>query len=301
MEDYKIGIVTVLYNSESVLEDFFSSLESQNYTNFVLYIIDNASSDASVPLVKKLMRDASFPTNLICNAINMGVARGNNQGIELAVQDKCDYILLSNNDVVLDSGCIRNLLMACIDNHKKIIVPKIYFYNSNRLWYAGGSFVDFKGNVAHWGYLKEDTTKYDIVKTVDYAPTCVALLHTSVFTEVGLFDENYFVYYDDTDFMRRLKRNKIEVLYFPQAFLWHKESMSTGGMRSDFSVYYMARNQIYFVLKFFDFGKCFFFFLYLILHLVFRKIFILSFRQLKILFQGYKDGVLLYKNFLMKK
>lgn len=291
-----IGIVTVLYNSEKVLREFFFSLNKQTYKDFRLYVIDNASSDYSLEVARQLTKEVDFQSYFICNKQNYGVAKGNNQGIKKALSDGCDYILLSNNDIVLNENCIELLLDKSKSDEIKVVVPKIFFYNSEYLWYAGGRFIDYKGAVAHWGYMERDTTEYNEAKFVEYAPTCVALIHSSIFSEIGYFDEKYFVYYDDTDFMRRLKLKKINVLYYPLAFLWHKESMSTGGMRSDFSIYYMSRNQIFYVLKYLSNIKLITFLSYSICHFFIKKIFNLSFRQKKILFKGYKDGWVLYRN-----
>ena len=284
-----VGIVTVLYNSAKVLDDYFLSLANQTYKNFILYVIDNASSDNSIDIVKNVSQITSFPVRIICNKNNLGVAKGNNQGIEMAMKEGCDYILLSNNDIVLESECIRVLL---------VVVPKIFFYNSDLLWYAGGGFIDTKGAVSHWGYLERDSLKYSCDIDVDYAPTCVALIATSVFLEIGMFDEKYFVYYDDTDFMRRLKINKINVHFCPQAILWHKESMSTGGMKSDFSVYYMSRNQIYYSFKYFNKITLLIMLLYLFCHYIGKKIWSYSYEQQKILMKGYQDGYTLYRSTL---
>ncbi len=291
-----IGVITVLYNGEKVLEDYFCSLNKQTCKDFILYIIDNASSDQSLNLANKLSQEVNFQTCFICNKQNYGVAKGNNQGVKQALADGCDYILLSNNDIVFNDNCIELLLKKSKAAKSKVVIPKILFYKSDILWYAGGGFIDYKGAVAHWGYMEKDVPQYNKAKFVEYAPTCVALIHSSVFSSVGYFDEKYFVYYDDTDFMRRLRLNKIDVLYYPQAFLWHKESMSTGGMKSDFSIYYMSRNQIYYVLRYFSKLKIVIFLLYTIFYFFTRKIFLLSSKQRKILLKGYKEGWILYKN-----
>ena len=132
MNGKKIGIVTVLYNSESVLDDFFSTLERQSYKNFVLYVVDNKSPDNSLNKTKELAKSVSFETVIIENQQNDGVAKGNNLGIEKALADSCDYILLSNNDVVLYEDTILNLLMAAERNNDLVVVPKILiYYNKN--------------------------------------------------------------------------------------------------------------------------------------------------------------------------
>src|SRR5574344_12596 len=97
-----IGIVTVLYNSESVLDDFFLSLEKQTFTHFRLYVIDNKSPDQSLAVSRNLLEKSTLDFALIENATNEGIAKGNNLGIKAALEDGCNYVLLSNNDVVLE-------------------------------------------------------------------------------------------------------------------------------------------------------------------------------------------------------
>lgn len=71
----KIGIVTVLYNSESVLSDFFTSLEQQTYKNFILYVIDNASPDNSLQIAREMADKMPFRVVFIENPVNGGIAR----------------------------------------------------------------------------------------------------------------------------------------------------------------------------------------------------------------------------------
>lgn len=248
MEEKKIGIVTVLYNSEKVLDDFFDSLKRQTYKNFILYVIDNLSPDKSLIKAKELAKSCAFETKFIANSGNYGVAKGNNQGIIAALYDGCDYVLLSNNDIVLENDTIEKLYNGLIETKADMAVPKIYLYKSTKLWCAGGKFNNFNNNTVHFGYNKEDCEKYSKIRRVSYAPTCFMLIEKSVFYDVGLMDEKYFVYYDDTDFVYRSQKLKKRLFYIPSSRMQHKESVSTG-KRSDFFYKYIYRNRIYFISK----------------------------------------------------
>ena len=92
--NHTIGIVTVLYNSETVLADYFSSLNSQTYRNFIVYIVDNKSPDNSLAFSHELAETSFFQTVFIENDENVGVAKGNNLGINKAILDGCDMVLL---------------------------------------------------------------------------------------------------------------------------------------------------------------------------------------------------------------
>lgn len=248
----KIGIVTVLYNSASVIEDYFKTLSEQTYKDFVLYIIDNKSPDNSLFLSKKLAEKykKSFDSIIIENDKNYGVAKGNNIGIKQAKNDGCEYILLSNNDIELKKDCIESCIKKYMDENPDMLVPKIYFYDEPLIWYAGGDFKWIAGTIRQWGYLlKDDNPLYSKSKYVDYAPTCFMLIRSSLFDKIGYFDEKYFVYYDDTDWVYRCIKAGKKLYYFADTCLWHKESTSTGGMKSDFYLHYANRNKIYFCIK----------------------------------------------------
>ncbi len=293
----KIGIVTVLYNSETVIEDFFRTLDAQSYRDFVLYAVDNQSPDRSLSLAKKMSSCVGFQTIFIENPLNYGVAKGNNIGIKKALEDGCDYILLSNNDIVLTSETISILLDTMLSFHATMATPKIYYYGTDKIWCAGGDFDYVRGGAYHYGQLKEDNADLNAIKFINYSPTCFMLIEKDVFHRIGFMDERYFVYYDDTDFLYRCtRRGKESLLYVPKSLVWHKVSTSTGGALSDFSLKYMSRNQIYFILKHFSAFQKVVAFSYLFIHSIIRKPFLLSTSQCRLIISSYKEGFRMYKN-----
>lgn len=206
--DNKIGIVTILYNSEAVLDDFFESLSHQTFKNFILYIVDNLSPDNSLSRAKSLGGKVDFECVYIENDQNFGVAKGNNIGIKAALKDGCNYILLSNNDIVLNSNTIENLLSGIVSYKADLAVPKIYFWNTNKLlWMAGGKFRWLQGTTLHFGFRQPDSAKFNQLKAIEYAPTCFMLIKSKIFKEIGYMDEVYFVYYDDSDFLWRVRKH----------------------------------------------------------------------------------------------
>lgn len=250
LEDKKIGIVTVLYNSEKVLDGFFQSLNGQTYKNFVLYAVDNNSPDESLKRIKALMVSSSFETILIEETNNWGVAKGNNIGISKALEDGCDYILLSNNDIEFGGATIENLFSGLRRNLASMVVPKVLYFDSGRIWMAGGEFINFLGICRQYGCSQVDNGQYDVEKRITYAPTCFMLIEKSVFGEIGLMDEKYFVYYDDTDFVWRVTMKRhLPMFYIPSSVVRHKVSSSTGGSESDFTKYFSSRNFAYFTKK----------------------------------------------------
>lgn len=286
----KIGIVTVLYNSSSVLEEFYATLDMQTYRNFVLYVIDNHSPDDSLTKAQTLSQNVSFRTEIFPEPENWGVAKGNNIGIEHALADGCDLVLLSNNDIVLEPSTIADLLEGMQQMHATMAVPKIYFYGTNLLWAAGGRFDLLRCLTPHYGFMEEDCGQYNRARLVEYSATCFMLIHRDVFSRVGLMDEVYFVYYDDSDFVWRAVREGDERLaYIPTARLAHKENTCTGGARSNFSVYYFSRNSLIFAKKHFSRLQRGLYFVYRVVHYLLRERWQLNAEQRQLIRKAEQD------------
>jgi GT2 family glycosyltransferase len=248
----KIGIVTVTYNSVRLLDDFLRSLDQQEYTNWHAYIIDNDSKDQTVANINARNLDP-LKYSIVVNAKNVGVAAGNNQGILMAEEDGCEWILLINNDTIFPPQLFGHLVQVAESQGWRMVVPKIHFnLPPNAVWYGGGGFDRMKGHTGcHTGIGQPDVGQFDLQKTVDYSPTCCMLIHRTVFETVGLMDECYFAYFDDTDFCWRLKLAGIAIGYAPKHVLIHKVGSSTGGTASPFYARMTARNRLYFLKKYF--------------------------------------------------
>lgn len=247
--DDTIGIVTVLYNSDDVIEDFFISLSRQTGVSFKLYVVDNSPSPQTLERCRVLAAQYGIQAELVFNNANLGVAKGNNQGIELALRDGCRWVLLANNDTEF-SPTTMSILLRAAKAGEIAVTPKILYYDpANLIWYAGGRIDAWRMRVPHLGMGQVDNGQYDSACYTPYAPTCFMLLDSSIFEQVGLMDESYFVYYDDADFVWRMRRHGMRIRYVPAALVQHKVSTSTGGERSPFSLYYTNRNRLYFIRK----------------------------------------------------
>lgn len=245
-----IGIVTVLFNSDSVLPGFFESLSRQTGIRYKLYVIDNSPKDGGSVMSRSLAKRYGIDADVCFNNANRGVAAGNNQGIKAALADHCELVLLSNNDVEFGPTTIAMMQGALGAGGDCAAVPKIMYYDEpKKFWYAGGHFNLWKGTTSHDGEGHTDGGQYDKLSRVQYAPTCFMLVRADVFGLVGLMDETYFVYYDDTDFIWRLRAHDQRIRFVPSARVLHKVSSLTGGAKSPFSVYYGNRNRIYFIIK----------------------------------------------------
>jgi GT2 family glycosyltransferase len=249
----KIGVVTVTYNSGRVIEDFMTSVLFQKYTNFTLYVVDNASSDDTL---EKLSKYNDQRIIVIKNKDNLGVAVGNNQGISASIRDNCEYILLINNDTEFDSQLIEVMLEGLDTYNCDIAVPKIMYHDNPKIiWSAGGYFRQWAACLsAHYGMGAFDYGQYENPRQVEYAPTCCTLIKKTVFDTIGLMDEKYFVYYDDSEFCFRAMKSGISMFYLPRVVLLHKvSSLVEGGKsneeKSDFTIHHLTRGLVYSIKK----------------------------------------------------
>jgi GT2 family glycosyltransferase len=237
-----IGVVTVTYNSADVLEDFLRSLRAQ-MAEFRLYAVDNASSDASV----EILRNVSDPWMTILEQDeNLGIAVGNNVGIRRALHDGCDWIVLLNNDTTFEPTLLESLVRTAETESASVVVPSIrYFDEPDQVWFESATFADWRGSVP---VARPPADGEDAV-AIECACTCCALIDPAVFDSVGLMDERFFVYWDDTDFFYRCHVASVPLVLDPRIRVLHKVSSLTGGGESVFSQTERTKNRVVFIRK----------------------------------------------------
>jgi len=244
-----IGLVTVTYNSASVIKPFLACVSAQTVQNHLLVVVDNASRDDSLALVAA---HGDARTLVIANADNLGVAEGNNQGIEACRARGIDWILLINNDTEFSPTLLEGVLASAAKLQARVIVPRVtYFDRPEQNWFAGGHFSWLRGFQARHEESPAAGSEREAPREIACAPTCCMLIHASIFDSVGLMDAAYFVYWDDTDFCWRLNRHHIPIMFEPAVSLAHKVSSLTGGAQTPFSARHYNRNQVYFLRKHF--------------------------------------------------
>jgi GT2 family glycosyltransferase len=297
----RIGVVTVTYNSGAVLLPFLHCVFEQTYRDFILFVVDNASSDDSLQL---LHESGDARLRLISNTDNRGVAAANNQGIRAAIQAGCASVLLINNDTEFDPHLFSLLVEGLSKYDAEMICPKmLYFDEPNRIWAAGGTFQPWLGyRTAHFGAGEIDAGQHDRTRPITYVPTCCVLIKKEVFEKIGLMDERYFVYVDDVDFMYRAMENGISLIYMAEARLLHKVGRLTGGEDSPFTHRYCTRNRVFFMLThvgpIYSFPLLMFYQLHYIAGLLFRRLSLASFRTKE---RAVLEGIGMWKAALVVK
>jgi len=250
----KVAIITITYNSSNVIIPFLKCLSESSFKDFKLFIIDNNSVDETVEIICKIKK---IDVQVIENKKNIGVAAANNMGIKLALDQGYQKVLLSNNDLVFNKNIIADLVNFSENQSSSISSLKImYEHDKDKIWYCGGFFNFNKGLVPeHLAIGQSDLGQYNHLKYSDYAPTCFVLFDSKVFYEIGFMDEAYFVYFDDTDFFYRVKKNgNFKLLINQKIKIFHKVGSLTStsdakGKKSNFFISQNIQNHFYFLKK----------------------------------------------------
>ena len=245
-EEPSVGVIVVNYNSAAFVDEFCESLRQVAYGNYHLIVVDSASSDGSMDTIERAFPDATLRR---CNE-NVGFAAGANIGIAECIAKGYEYALFLNNDVTLTPEFLRCLIDA--SDATTIVVPKILYYYDRRLisTHAGG--FDWRLGLfrdTYGGRPDGNATAHrrDGLATASF---CCALVPVRAFRDAGTLDERFFMYYEETDFLRRAQEQGFRLRYEPSAVIYHRESGSSGGgWMTPLKQYYATRNRIYLVRK----------------------------------------------------
>lgn len=234
-----VAIVTAVWNQLDMTLKCLASASELDYPNVSLTVVDNGSDEDVLGPIGE-----AYPTaTLIRLDKNLGFAAGFNHGIKAALENNPDYLLVINNDVFFAPDTLAKL----VDRAEKAerpgqISPKIYYLEApKRIWHAGGKVSSALLEVTHAAVDVDDAGQFDKWDELDFIPLCVALIPAKAFEEVGLFDEGFFLFYEDMDFSLRLKQAGYSLHLVPDAHVWHAVSTSSGGFYAPLERYWMAQ------------------------------------------------------------
>lgn len=202
------------YNGKDTIKKCLDSVFYSDYPNFEVAVVDNDSKDGSFELAKGLYSKFHF----IKNSRNSGFSAGNNVGIRFALEKMADYIFLLNNDATLEKDALSKLIETAEKEEADIFSPLIY-NQKNRIWFSGGKIKWLKMKAIHKNQIPEKTNPY----STGYTSGCAMLIKKKVFKKIGLFSEDYFLYYEDADFCIRAQKNGFECMVVPDAKITHFE------------------------------------------------------------------------------
>lgn len=229
-------------------DDTFACLESlltSTYNNHRILVLDNASKDGSVEAIR-----TEYPTVEILElSENLGYAGNNNVGIQAAINAGADWVFVLNEDTILANDCLAQLISAS-NMHPKIGIlgPMVYHYDEPDVIQSAGGSLGMSWESIHIGQNTLDKGQYANPRPVDWISGCAILVRSEVVQEVGMLDERFFYYWEETEWCLRTRRAGWEIWHIPQAKLWHK------GVQRDYQpspnvTYYSTRNRLLMMKK----------------------------------------------------
>lgn len=246
-DSYKLAFVTVNYNGLVDTMEFLTSVrDAQLSMNYVVVVIDNGSKNDEYGILKE-----QFPEILGTRSEqNLGFAGGNNLALPLV---NADYIYFINNDTLLPTDADQQIndMLSFLDNNSDIggLTPKLkYVDHPNMIQFAGCTDLSpITIRNRQIGYQEIDIGQYQKISPVPYLHGAAMLIPNHVIEEVGPMPELYFLYYEELDWCYSINK-KYKLYYYPNAYIQHKESASTG-MNSPFKTYYLSRNRFIFAFR----------------------------------------------------
>lgn len=270
-----VGVVILTYNSSAYIAQCLESVLQNTYPNFFVTVVDNASTDDTITVVKKIKK-----ITVLQNKKNIGYGAGNNFAIKDLRKKKVDYILLLNPDTTIESTAIADLVRVfTTDNTVGIAGPMImYMQEPTKIWYAGGYFNKIFCFTRH-PYMNEQYKRVarseesqkrsslshsqtahlervfekeigtgPVIKsgTTDFITGACMMIKTSIFDQTGLLPEEYFLYYEDAFFCQKAKSLGYSCSLLAKPLVYHQVSASSGvsgkNDLTDYKAYFFARN-----------------------------------------------------------
>ena len=245
MNGTSVLIVVLNWNGCEDTLACLDSLARLDDPSISILVVDNGSTDQSVVRIA----ERHPHVHVIETGANLGYAGGNNVGLRHAISHRFSYALLLNNDTVVAPDLVSRLVTACEqDATIGMAGSKVLLHERPDTLWAAGATIDWPqgGRTFLRGLNQVDHGQYDLVEDVDYVTGCACLVRTSILHQVGLLDERFGMYYEETEWCVRIARAGWRVVYVPSSRVWHKVQVGAQD-RSPRITYYMARNRLLFL------------------------------------------------------
>ncbi len=234
----------VNWNGKEHLATCLKSLAAVTYKPHEIILVDNASTDGSVEWVKEHYKNV----RIVQNRENLGFARGHDAGVAVA---RGTNLLLLNVDTVVEPTFLERLVDRLeTDETIGVVQPKVVLGTNPRLIDSVGSFFLPNGLLYHYGREKDEKLpQYNIPMDIFSAKGVCMLIRLEVIDRVGLFDPDYFAYFEETDFCMRVWLGGWRVVYEPTSRIAHTGGAASSKQPPAFIVYHASKNVICTYLK----------------------------------------------------
>lgn len=247
----RVGVVVLNYLHADDTIRCVRSVQQSNHTDGSLVVVDNGSGSSVVDTLRETL-DPVIP--VVENGENLGYGAGNNVGIERVLAGDADFVWILNPDTVVEANSLSRMV-GVMHRHPQagVVGTRILngAYQPPSIWFNGG-VVDWEaeGAATHRDIgKKHDEVADGGIVPVDYVTGASMLVRRRVFDEIGLLPEDYFLYFEETDFCTRAQRAGWSVLIDSGAVLWHHKR-SAARAPAPYYVYYYCRGRLLFRKRF---------------------------------------------------
>lgn len=239
------SIIIPNFNGLAFLKECLTSLHNIDFPReeYEIIVVDNASTDGSVSFVKNNFKDVI----VVQNQTNLGFGEAINRGMEIS---RGQYIICLNNDTVVDKYWLKELVQTANENEKVGIVgSKILFLKERNIINNAGSYISLRtGDGGDIGFKQRNEGQYDFKRKVASVCGASMLIKRSLIEEIGAFDSDFFLYYEDTDLCWRARLSGKDVIYTPNSIVYHVHA-GTSKEWSPLFTFYAYRNKILMCIK----------------------------------------------------
>jgi GT2 family glycosyltransferase len=245
MKQSRVHVVILNTNRRDDTLACLASLFASSYTNFKVIVLDNRSTDGSAEAI----RSAYPAVQVVDLPNNLGYAGNNNVGVETALRDGAEWVLVLNEDTILDPECLSHLVdVGEGDPQIGIVGPMVFHHDEPGVIQSAGGVLGKFWQSQHLGQNEADHGQFCEPHQVEWISGCAILVRRAVIEQVGALDAGYFIYWEETEWCIRAGRGGWRIVHVPAARLWHKGVQRNYQPKPAF-IYYGRRNQLFTLAK----------------------------------------------------
>lgn len=235
---------SILYKGKPVIKNCLDALKNTSYKNYTIVIPDDCSTDNSLEYLKK-----NYPyVSIIKNNVNGGYAKNTNSGIRFAIKKfDPDYVVQYNDDVIIKDKRWLDKLVEIAEKESDVGLVGC------KLIYPNGRIQSTEYNVRsvprYIGRSEPDNGQYDYIRETSGVNAALVLMRRKLIDKIGILDENYYMGFDDADYMIRAKQAGYKIIYDGKLEVTHLESMTNVDSISDRRFYLCQVGYVYFAFK----------------------------------------------------
>jgi GT2 family glycosyltransferase len=241
MNEPKVSIIILNWNGLKDTLECLRSLKKINYLNYEIIVVDNGSSNNEKDIIEKYYPEI----RIIRNSTNQGFSRGNNIGAKLALENKPDYLLFLNNDTIVTPDFLKELVNFCQNNQDVGCAGPLIldYYQKEKVDSCGGNLNKILFSLKPYKFISKEP-----IKNLNFVSGCAFFIRSSIIERVGLWDEDFFSYWEDVDFCLRIKKANLQIASVPSSVIYHKANLLKRYFSKQY-IYYMTRNNLLIIKK----------------------------------------------------